>query len=116
VGDRDRVVAVVEQAFAGWDAGPLLDRLAEVGVPAGKVRTLDEVYAWDQTRSQGLLVDVDHPVLGTVTLPGPPLRFFDHDGREVTRRDHAAPPLLDEHHDEVGRWLDDATHAVEVGP
>ena len=34
---------------------PLLARLAEVGVPAGKVRTLDEVYEWDQTSSQGLL-------------------------------------------------------------
>ena len=48
------------QAFADWDAEPLLARLAEVGVPAGKVRTLDEVYEWDQVASQGLLVDVEH--------------------------------------------------------
>ena len=39
VGDRDRVIEVVEAAFADWDAEPLLARLAEVGVPAGKVRT-----------------------------------------------------------------------------
>ena len=58
------VIEVVEEAFADWDAEPLLARLAEVGVPAGKVRTLDEVYAWDQTASQGLLVDVEHPTLG----------------------------------------------------
>ena len=32
----------------------LLARLAEVGIPAGKVRTLDDVYAWDQVASQGL--------------------------------------------------------------
>src|SRR3954451_11541154 len=49
--------------------------LAEAGVPSGKVRTLDEVYTWEQTLSQGLLVDVDHPTLGTVQLPGPPLRL-----------------------------------------
>ena len=42
--NRERVIAVVEAAFAEWDAEPLLARLAELGVPAGKVRTLDEVY------------------------------------------------------------------------
>ena len=48
VGNRERVIEVVEEAFADWDAEPLLARLAEVGIPAGKVRTLDEVYEWDQ--------------------------------------------------------------------
>ena len=75
-------------------------------MPAGKVRTLDEVYAWDQTASQGLLVDVEHPTLGRVTLPGPPLRFFDADGREQTRTTHAAPPLLDQDRAAVAAWLD----------
>ena len=97
------MIEVVEAAFADWDAEPLLARLAEVGVPAGKVRTLDEVYAWDQTASQGLLVDVEHSTLGRVTLPGPPLRFFDADGAEVTRRDHGAPPVLDQHADDDPR-------------
>jgi crotonobetainyl-CoA:carnitine CoA-transferase CaiB-like acyl-CoA transferase len=46
------------------------------------VRTLDRVYDWDQTRSQGLLVDVEHATAGPITLPGPPLRFDD--GRRVT--------------------------------
>ena len=38
VANREQTIAVVEQAFADWDAEPLLARLAEVGVPAGKVR------------------------------------------------------------------------------
>ena len=105
VASRQQVIEVVEGAFADWDAEPLLARLAEVGVPAGKVRTLDEVYAWDQVASQGLLVDVDHPTLGSVTLPGPPLRFFDADGAEVTRREHGSPPLLDQHSDTIRAWL-----------
>ncbi|GAB2697335.1 CaiB/BaiF CoA transferase family protein [Thalassiella azotivora] len=108
VAARERVIEVVEQAFAAHDAEPLLARLAEVGIPAGKVRTLDEVYAWDQTRSQGLLVDVEHPTLGRIQLPGPPLRFFDAgpDGeQETTRTAHTAPPLLDADADAVRRWL-----------
>lgn len=106
VAARERTIEVVEAAFAEWDAAALLARLDEVGVPAGKVRTLDEVYAWEQTRSQGLLVDVEHASLGTVTLPGPPLRFFDPDGDETTPRDHAAPPLLDQHGEAVRAWLE----------
>src|SRR4029453_16221889 len=75
VGHREQVIEVVEQAFADWDAEPLLARLAEVGVPAGKVRTLDEVYGWGQALSQGLLLDVEHASLGSLTPPGPPRRF-----------------------------------------
>ncbi len=105
VGQRERVIQVVEEAFAGWDAEPLLVRLDELGVPAGKVRTLDEVYDWEQTRSQGLLVDVDHPTLGPVTLPGPPLRFFGADGTETTRHEHTAPPLLDGQGVDIRAWL-----------
>ena len=103
--------ALLEAAFAEWDAAPLLARLAELGVPAGKVRTLDEVYEWEQTRSQGLLVDVEHASLGRITLPGPPLRFFatdpaDGDGlAEVTRRRHQAPPTLDADGAAIRAWL-----------
>ena len=107
IAHRDRVVELVEAAFADRDAEPLLAELAEAGVPAGKVRALDEVYGWDQTLSQGLLVDVEHPTLGPLQLPGPPLRFFAGDGAETTRRDHGAPPTLDQHGAAVRAWLAD---------
>jgi crotonobetainyl-CoA:carnitine CoA-transferase CaiB-like acyl-CoA transferase len=45
------VIALVEGAFASW-AEDLLARLAEVGIPAGKVRTIDEVYGWDQVAAR----------------------------------------------------------------
>lgn len=106
VAQRERVIEVVEAAFADHDAEPLLALLAEAGIPAGKVRTLDEVYDWDQVASQGLRLDVEHDTLGTVTLPGPPLRFFAADGTEV-RREHAAPPTLDQHGAALRAWLDE---------
>ena len=73
---RDELIHVIEAAFAPFSATELLGELEVAGVPAGRVRSLDEVYAWDQVASQGLLVDVEHSTLGRVTLPGPPLRFF----------------------------------------
>jgi crotonobetainyl-CoA:carnitine CoA-transferase CaiB-like acyl-CoA transferase len=106
IGNRDRVIELVEAAFADRDAEPLLAELAAAGIPAGKVRTLDEVYEWDQTLSQGLLIDVEHATLGALHLPGPPLRFFG-DGSETTRGDHGAPPTLDQHGSSIRAWLDE---------
>lgn len=106
VRNRTHVIDVVETAFADYDAEPLLAKLAGAGIPAGKVRSLKEVYEWPQLASQGLLIDVEHPVLGSVTLPGPPLRFFDNvSGAEATRRAHCAPPVLNQHNEEIRGWL-----------
>lgn len=110
VRNREKVIDAVEDAFADYEAEPLLARLNEVGIPAGKVRTLDEVYQWEQVHSQGLVIDVDHQVLGKISLPGPPLRFFDPgDARETTLTSHSAPPLLDQDGGNIRRWLDSAT-------
>ena len=92
------VIELVERAFAATDSETLLKRLAAAGIPAGKVRTIDEVYNWAQTRSQHLLVDVEHQTLGPTTLPGSPLRFFQDTGHgevETTKLVHRAPPVLD---------------------
>ncbi|SNC71983.1 Crotonobetainyl-CoA:carnitine CoA-transferase CaiB [Kytococcus aerolatus] len=106
-GNREAVIAAVEAAFGDVPAAELLERLGAAGIPSGKVRTLDEVYAWDQTRSQGLVATVDHPVLGEVELPGAPLRFFDVEGgtqTETTRTEHTAPPALDADAEAVRAW------------
>ena len=105
VAHRREVIELLERTFADIDGAQLLARLDQVGIPSGRVRTLQEVYEWDQTRSQGLVVEVDHPTLGPIELPGPPLRFFDGDGTERTRTTHSSPPLLNEHADQIHAWL-----------
>jgi crotonobetainyl-CoA:carnitine CoA-transferase CaiB-like acyl-CoA transferase len=94
VANSKRVKDMVQDAFALYGTDELLAKLDRIGVPAGRIRTIREVYEWEQTQSQGLLTDVDHATLGTITLPGPPLRFFDANGAELTRRRHTAPPVL----------------------
>ena len=74
VANSKRVKDMVQGAFALYGTDELLAKLDRIGVPAGRIRTIREVYEWEQTQSQGLLIDVDHATLGTVTLPGPPLR------------------------------------------
>jgi formyl-CoA transferase len=101
VADAVAVRAAIDAAFAPHTRAELMARLAELGIPAGQVRSFDEVYEWDQTRSQGLLLDVDHATLGRITLPGPPLRFEDGG-----RAEHDAPPTLGQHDESVRAWLD----------
>lgn len=111
VANRDAVNAAVNAAFADRTLAGLLSTLDQIGVPAGEVRTLDRVYDWDQTRSQGLVLDIDHPVLGSIEIPGPPIRFDDNafaGGREK----HLAPPALGEHNDSVRAWLDEQDGAT----
>jgi crotonobetainyl-CoA:carnitine CoA-transferase CaiB-like acyl-CoA transferase len=94
VANSKQVKEMVQDAFALYATDELLAKLDRIGVPAGRIRTIRDVYEWEQTKSQGLLIDVDHATLGTISLPGPPLRFFDADGAELTRRRHSAPPVL----------------------
>lgn len=104
VRNKQKLISTVEAVFAEWDASALLQRLMELGIPCGQVRSIDDLYRWDQTSSQGLLVSVNHSSLGEITLPGPPLRFFDADGTEQTRTTHQPPPVLDEHGDQIRAW------------
>ena len=105
VENHKQVLELVEDAFGAYTSDELLIELDRIGVPAGRVRTISEVYEWEQTKSQGLLVDVDHRTLGNITLPGPPLRFFEPDGTEVTETRHTAPPVLGADNDTVMSWL-----------
>ena len=102
VRDHVAVNAAVDAAFGQHGAAQVLAKLAGLGVPAGKVRDLEEVYTWEQSRSQGLLIDVEHAALGRITLPGPPLRFDDGG-----RFEHQAPPTLDQHGPAIRDWLTD---------
>jgi crotonobetainyl-CoA:carnitine CoA-transferase CaiB-like acyl-CoA transferase len=105
---RTDVIRMLEDAFSSLTITEVLTRLAAVGVPAGRVRSIDEVYGWEQTRSQGLIVDVQHDSLGPIQLPGPALRFFDVDGDEeieTTLRHHEPPPLLGAANTKLNSWL-----------
>lgn len=106
VANRDRLIEIIDEAFAPYGLDELVERLAEVGVPAGQVRTLDHVYEWEQTKSQGLILEVDHPVLGSIKVPGPPIRFDDN-SFAGGRSEHLHPPMLGEHNASVRAWLDE---------
>jgi len=95
--NHGELTEVIEAALTQQPRSFWLKLFADSGVPAGAIRKIDEVYDWEQTRSQGLLISVDHPSLGHIDLPGPAVRFATLDGTEVGRTTHTPPPRLNEH-------------------
>ena len=108
VAHRDELTRAIEEVLAQQPAEHWLALFGDAGIPSGKVRTIDDVYEWEQTRSQGLLLEVDHATQGRVQLPGSPLRFDDNPfsgGRET----HLAPPTLGQHDAEIRAWAKDVS-------
>jgi crotonobetainyl-CoA:carnitine CoA-transferase CaiB-like acyl-CoA transferase len=105
VANRDALVERFEALFGAEPAEHWLAALADAGVPSGKVRSMDDVYGWEQVRSQGLLLSVTHPTQGELELPGSPIRLDDnaHSGGRAT---HVAPPTLGQHNESVRAWLE----------
>src|SRR6478609_8260367 len=78
VANRDALIERIEGLFADQPAEHWLALLSDAGVPSGMVRSMDAVYGWEQTLSQGLVLDVDHATKGPLKLPGSPIRFDDN--------------------------------------
>ena len=91
---------LMRPALAARRVGEWLVRFDEAGVPAGEVKKLDAVYSSAQVRQQNLVWTAEHATLGSIELPGSPLRFSRN---EVALR--LAPPTLGEHSREVREEL-----------
>jgi crotonobetainyl-CoA:carnitine CoA-transferase CaiB-like acyl-CoA transferase len=70
--------------------------LNEAGIPAGPVYTMDSALNHPQTRHREMVVERPHPVLGTVSLLGLPVKFS-----ETPAGVDRIPPELGEHTDEI---------------
>lgn len=83
--------AIATNTTAYW-----LERLEAQDLLCAPVRSLGEALADEQTEVNGMLVDVDHPLLGPMRLMGSPVHLSD---APMTVRQ--APPRLGEHTSEI---------------
>ena len=74
--------------------------LDAAGVPAAPVQTIDQVLADPQTLARGMVVEQQHPLLGTIRLPNLPFRFSDCDTSP-----RSVAPLLGQHNREIATEL-----------
>ena len=93
---REALVAEMSTVLGTRDTDTWVAEFELAGVPAGPVKSMGQVLDDPQVKARGMLVEVDHPVAGTVTALGCPIKFSHGDG--VTRR---GAPLYGEHTAEV---------------
>jgi crotonobetainyl-CoA:carnitine CoA-transferase CaiB-like acyl-CoA transferase len=94
--NRPALEAELEAALAERDTAEWVDVLLEAGVPAGPINDYRQVFEDPHTHAREMVVEMEHPVEGTVRALGIPVKLSDTPGR--IRR---PAPLLGEHTAEV---------------
>ena len=93
---RADLLPLLDAVFRTRPAAVWLEALRAAGVPCGPISTVDEIVVDPQVRAREMLVEIDHPSAGRITVPGLPVKCSATPGS--IRR---PPPRLGEHTVEV---------------
>jgi len=91
---------IMNAGLASRTVADWLKTLRQAGVPAGELKTLDRVYDSAQVRAENLIWEVDHPLLGSIRLPGNPVHYS-----RSALSPGLPPPTLGEHTGELRATL-----------
>jgi formyl-CoA transferase len=94
--NRSALHDVIEPLLKERTTEDLLERLEKAGVPAGAIRSLDEVFADDEVLKREMRIDFDHPAAGRISVAGAPWKL---DGSSAKMR--RPPPVLGQDTKEV---------------
>ena len=98
--NRDALIDILDEIFAGRPASHWIERLKEVGVPTGPIQGLPDAMTHPHTEARQLIAETSHDAFGTVRSLASPVRVGDP-GDVAYRRS----PKRNEHADEVLRSL-----------
>ncbi len=108
VAQRELLRSILASRFVGQPTAAWLERLEAAEIPCGPIRGVLEALESDQAQARGMIVDVEHPLLGTLRQVGVPFKFG---ATPATIR--RAPPLLGEHSAEILSELGYDDEAIE---
>ncbi len=97
---RVELVSLLQGRFASEASSSWLQKFAGAGIPAAPINSVPEALNDAQTHARGLIVQLEHPVLGAVRSIANPIQFSS---TPVSYR--LPPPLLGEHTEEILRSL-----------
>ncbi len=107
--NREILVPLLQSIFKQEPAARWLEEFAEAEIPAGPINTVAEAIEDKQTRARGLIVQIEHPAVGTAKSIANPIRFSS---TPVSYR--LPPPLLGEHTPQVLQELGYTADAVRA--
>lgn len=96
VENRAVLVPQLERIFLTRTVADWLERLRAAEVPAAPVNNLDGAFAEPPVAEREMIVEYDHPEVGTVRLPGNPIKMSG-----VTETISNPAPLLGQHTGEI---------------
>ena len=73
--DGPKLVAEAEALFLSKSTSEWLRVLEAAGVPSGPMHFVEELFDHPQTLENGLVVELDHPILGHMRMVGPPFQM-----------------------------------------
>lgn len=92
------LLSIIEPVFARQPVTHWVSALKAVGVPTGEVKSVAEALVDPHIEARGLVVEVEHPVYGTVKSLASPIRVGDETAvptRAPRRGEHTNPLLRD---------------------
>jgi crotonobetainyl-CoA:carnitine CoA-transferase CaiB-like acyl-CoA transferase len=98
VRNRAALVAQIEAITVLQTREYWLSQFDAAGIPCGPINTYAEAFADPQIQSRHMVVEVEHPTLGRLRMPGAPVKMSETPPRADRRA-----PLLGEHTREVLR-------------
>jgi crotonobetainyl-CoA:carnitine CoA-transferase CaiB-like acyl-CoA transferase len=107
---REAILAKVrEWTLAQASVAACCAALDAAGVPAAPVQRIDQVLSDPQTLARNMVVEQEHPVVGTVRLPNLPFRFSDCDTSP-----RSVAPLLGQHNRDIAAELGYSADEIET--
>lgn len=71
----DELEAEIEKTTKSRSTDDWIAMLDEAGIPGGPVLTYDQTFEHPQVQARGVVVDVDHPLIGSMKTVAPGARF-----------------------------------------
>jgi crotonobetainyl-CoA:carnitine CoA-transferase CaiB-like acyl-CoA transferase len=97
---RMRNIEALEAIVGEWTGARSLEEagsvLTKAGIPCGPVSTIADVVTSPQIAAREMMLDVEHPILGALKLPGIPVKLSESPG--ALRK---APPLVGEDNERI---------------
>ena len=107
--NREILVPLLQKIIQKKPAAAWLEKFAAVEIPAAPINTIAEAFQDVQTSERGLIVQLEHPSIGSAKSIANPIRFSN---TPVSYR--LPPPLLGEHTGEILQSLGYSTDDVRA--